>query len=104
MRPGHDVAPFATDSNGVSERAGVPRAAPSTVRVVHALLSGWHRMGPMASGYLWGIRAEVELKAGSLQVTEAEWSDCKSVAKASQVRILHLPPTREGRLTSPFPV
>src|SRR3712207_1752560 len=48
-------------------------------------------MSPTASGCPWGIRAEVGGEATNPQVTVQEPSDCKSVAKATQVRILHLP-------------
>src|SRR5919112_3803869 len=52
-------------------------------------------MSAMASGCLWGIRGEFRAEAMNPRVAALEPPDCKSVAKASQVRILHLPPTRK---------
>jgi hypothetical protein len=41
----------------------------------------------------WGIRGELSLAAASVLVSESHYLDCKSVAKATKVRILHLPPS-----------
>src|SRR5690349_4497314 len=49
---------------------------------------------------LWGICGEVSAAADSRLVSESHCRDCKSVAKASKVRILHLPPSAGGALTS----
>ena len=43
-------------------------------------------------GYLWGIRTEVGARQAFPLVTGLQPGDCKSIAKASKVRILHLPP------------
>src|ERR1035437_703089 len=46
----------------------------------------------MVGGYLWGIRTEVVVGQAFALVTVLQPWDCKSIAKASKVRILHLPP------------
>src|SRR5664280_1934751 len=43
-------------------------------------------------GCLWGIRTEVVAGEAFPVVTDLQPWDCKSIAKASKVRILHLPP------------
>jgi hypothetical protein len=55
------------------------------------------RLAPADVGYLWGIRAEVVVGQAFSLVTGVQPRDCRSIAKASKVRILHLPPrAREG--------
>ena len=55
------------------------------------------RLWPMVVGYLWGIRTEVVVGQAFALVTVLQPRDCKSIANASKVRILHLPPRlREG--------
>jgi hypothetical protein len=55
------------------------------------------RLKPMIVGYLWGIRTEVVAGQAFALVTVLQPWDCKSIVKASKVRILHLPPrAREG--------
>jgi len=49
----------------------------------------------MVVGYLWGIRTEVVAGQAFSLITGLEPWDCKSIAKASKVRILHLPPRAE---------
>jgi hypothetical protein len=50
---------------------------------------------PADGGCLWGIRAEVVAVQAFPLVTGLQPWDCKSIAKASKVRILHLPPRAE---------
>jgi hypothetical protein len=60
---------------------------------VHA--PGSVRLDSADVGCLWGMRMEiVEGQAFSLVKGLQPW-DCKSIAKASKVRILHLPPRTE---------
>jgi hypothetical protein len=55
------------------------------------------RLAPVGDGCLWGIRTEVIASQAFVLVTALQPMDCKSIAKASKVRILHLPPrAREG--------
>ena len=70
-----------------NQRLGEVKLAREWTRAVceRELLAG-------VSGYLWGIRTEVvEGQAFPLVIGLQPW-DCKSIAKASKVRILHLPP------------
>jgi hypothetical protein len=53
------------------------------------------RLRPRAVGYLWGIRTEVVAGQAFPLVTGLQPWDCKSIAKGSKVRILHLPPRAE---------
>src|SRR5664280_1220730 len=52
----------------------------------------------MVVGHLWGIRTEVVARQAFPLVTGVQTRDCKSIAKASKVRILHLPPRAERAL------
>jgi hypothetical protein len=58
-----------------------------------AEMSGWAWLTLGAVEWLCGISGEVCERAAFAQVSAVEPADCKSVAKASKVRILHLPPT-----------
>ena len=53
------------------------------------------RLAPTDVGCLWGIRTEVVADQAFPLVTGLQPWDCKSIAKASKVRILHLPPHAE---------
>jgi len=53
------------------------------------------RLRSVEVGCLWGIRTEVVVGQVSALVTGLQPWDCKSIAKASKVRILHLPPCAE---------
>jgi len=61
--------------------------------------SGQCRLATVDVGCLWGIRTEVVAGQALSLVTGLQPWDCKSIAKASNVRILHLPPRAEGPLT-----
>ena len=61
------------------------------------LMSGCRRRSTAVIDCLWGIRGEVWVEAASVLVSESHWLDCKSVAKATKVRILHLPPSGPKR-------
>jgi len=51
------------------------------------------RLYPVVAGYLWGIYTEVVVGEAFWLVTALPPMVCKSIAKASKVRILHLPPS-----------
>jgi hypothetical protein len=51
------------------------------------------RLWSVVTGCLWGIRTEVIAGQAFPLVTGLQPWDCKSIAKASKVRILHLPPS-----------
>jgi hypothetical protein len=53
------------------------------------------RLASADVGCLWGIRTEVVAGQTFPLVTGLQPWDCKSIAKASKVRILHLPPRAE---------
>jgi len=50
------------------------------------------RLWSVEGGCLWGIRTEVVVGQAFSLVTGLQPWDCTSIAKASKVRILHLPP------------
>jgi len=52
-------------------------------------------IGPADGGCLWGIRTEVVVGEAFWLLRGVQPWDCKSIAKASKVRILHLPPRVE---------
>jgi hypothetical protein len=56
-----------------------------------SLGSGRCRLFAAVTGRPWGIRGEVSTATASALVSELRVVVCKSVAKASKVRILHLP-------------
>ena len=56
------------------------------------------RLSSDVVGCLWGIRTEVVVGQASPLFTGLPLMDCKSIAKASKVRILHLPPRAERAL------
>ena len=72
----------------------------AVVRRVHLPLTTVHapgsvRLAPAGVGCLCGIRTEVVTHHAFPLVTGLQPKDCKSIAKASKVRILHLPPRAE---------
>jgi hypothetical protein len=75
----------------------------------HRHRTGSVRLAPADIGCLWGIRTEVVADRAFPLVTGLPPWDCRSIAKASKVRILHLPPRAERPLTcgdagrGPFP-
>ena len=69
-------------------RAGKESAAREPVSVV----SGWLRVTSVEVGCLRGIRPKFVGGQALVLVTGSQSVVCKSIAKASKVRILHLPP------------
>ena len=59
---------------------------------------GGVRLWPTVAGCMWGIRTEVVVGEMFWLVTALSPMVCKSIAKASKVRILHLPPRAERAL------
>ena len=53
------------------------------------------RSSSVVGGCLWGMRTEVVGEVAYCLVRGLSPMDCKSIAKASKVRILHLPPRAE---------
>jgi len=53
------------------------------------------RLWSVVTGRLWGIRTEVVGGEAFPLLTDLPSLDCKSIAKGSKVRILHLPPRAE---------
>src|ERR1035437_6358993 len=53
------------------------------------------RSSSVVGGCLWGMRTEVVGEVAFCLVRGLSPMDCKSIAKASKVRILHLPPRAE---------
>jgi hypothetical protein len=70
----------------------------SRCHVVNASRSLAVRLWSVEVGYLWGIRTEVVVGPAFSLVSVLSPMHCKSIAKASKVRILHLPPRAERAL------
>jgi hypothetical protein len=76
----------------IGDRSGLHASGVEEIGVVRGLPSERHRLWSAGVGCSCRIRAEGLAETTFVQVRAVRRTVCKSVAKASKVRILHLPP------------